>query len=157
MEQSETPLHAKIEQMLTEARVILPGSQAVLGFQMIVMLTPAFAELPRSWQYIHIAALLSSIFSVVLLISPAAVHRLSFDGRDAARMHTIGSTLVTIALAPLAISISLEFYVALYRIFDAMEVAGVGALIALFLMLGHWYVLPLFIRHRIENPKLKQV
>ena len=28
------PLHARIEQMLTEARVILPGAQALLGFQL---------------------------------------------------------------------------------------------------------------------------
>ena len=33
-EASSTPLHAKIEQMLTEARVILPGAQALFGFQL---------------------------------------------------------------------------------------------------------------------------
>src|SRR5262245_28798572 len=30
----QTGLHEKIDQMLTEARVILPGSQALLGFQL---------------------------------------------------------------------------------------------------------------------------
>src|SRR5258707_581771 len=28
----KTPLHAKVEQMLTEARVLIPGAQALLGF-----------------------------------------------------------------------------------------------------------------------------
>lgn len=42
MQESPTPLHAKIEQSLTEARVILPGAQALLGFQLIVMMTRAF-------------------------------------------------------------------------------------------------------------------
>ena len=31
-DRSNTPLHAKIEQMLTEARVVLPGAQALFGF-----------------------------------------------------------------------------------------------------------------------------
>src|SRR6266850_643450 len=34
-------LHTKIDQMLTEARVILPGVQAMLGFQLIVLMTEA--------------------------------------------------------------------------------------------------------------------
>jgi len=146
MDESKSPLHAKIEQMLTEARVILPGTQALLGFQMIVMLTPAFAELSRASQYIHVAALLSNVISVILLICPAAVHRMSFGGRDAARMHTIGSVLMTIALTPLAVSISLDLYVALGRIFDTLEIAAGGALLAFLLMLANWYLLPLYLR-----------
>ena len=35
----KTPLRAKVEQMLTEARVLIPGAQALLGFQMAIMLT----------------------------------------------------------------------------------------------------------------------
>jgi hypothetical protein len=33
-ERSSTPLHAKTEQMLTEARVVLRGAQALFGFQL---------------------------------------------------------------------------------------------------------------------------
>ena len=36
MKTTATPLHTRIDQMLTEARVILPGAQAILGFQLIV-------------------------------------------------------------------------------------------------------------------------
>src|SRR6266516_6668639 len=34
-----TPLSTKVEQMLTEARVIIPGCQALLGFQLVPMMT----------------------------------------------------------------------------------------------------------------------
>ena len=40
------PLHTRIEQMLTEARVILPGAQALLGFQLAIVLTDTFEKLP---------------------------------------------------------------------------------------------------------------
>src|SRR5215216_1314982 len=41
----EIPLSKKIDQMRTEARVILPGAQALLGFQLAVMLTDPFEKL----------------------------------------------------------------------------------------------------------------
>jgi len=45
-EEKPTPLTTKIEQMLTEARIIVPGAQTLLGFQLTVTLTKAFGQLP---------------------------------------------------------------------------------------------------------------
>ena len=56
-DQTATPLKIKIEQMLTEARVIIPGGQALMGFQFICTFTRSFRELPLSIQYLHAAAL----------------------------------------------------------------------------------------------------
>jgi hypothetical protein len=39
-----------VEQLLTEARVIIPGGQALFGFQFIAMLTKGFDQLPASSQ-----------------------------------------------------------------------------------------------------------
>lgn len=46
MKDQQIPLDTKIDQMLTEGRVILPGAQALLGFQLAVILTEAFDKLP---------------------------------------------------------------------------------------------------------------
>lgn len=78
-----TPLPARIDQMLTEARVVLPGAQALLGFQFTVMLTHAFEQLPPAVKSIHVVALCCLAVAVILLMSPAALHRIAFDGRDA--------------------------------------------------------------------------
>jgi hypothetical protein len=43
---ANTPLATSVEQLLTEARVIIPGAQALLGFQFIAMLTTGFDRLP---------------------------------------------------------------------------------------------------------------
>ena len=52
-ERPQTPLHVKIEQMLTEARVILPGAQALFGFQLICVLSQAFDKLPGESKIVH--------------------------------------------------------------------------------------------------------
>ena len=44
--QGSTPLRTKIEQLLAEGRVIIPGGQALLGFQFVATLTGTFGTLP---------------------------------------------------------------------------------------------------------------
>lgn len=139
-------LHTKIDQMLTEARVILPGVQAMLGFQLIVVMTRAFDDLPRGYQILHFIGLALTTLSIVLLIAPAAVHRLAFSGDDNSRFHEIGSALVTAALVPLSVAIAAEAGVAAWKLAETTWGAiGAGAA-ALSLLLGLWYGIPLGLR-----------
>ena len=85
-----TPLATKIEQMLTEARVILPGAQALIGFQLTVTLTRSFEQLPHHIRLVHVVALCCVAFAVILLMTPAALHRISFAGEDAATFLRLG-------------------------------------------------------------------
>ena len=64
-----TPLSAKVEQMLIEARVIIPGAQALLGFQLTVTLTRAFEQLPFESKLAHATALCCIALSVILLMA----------------------------------------------------------------------------------------
>jgi len=93
-ERESLDLHAKIDQMLTEARVVLPGVQALMGFQLIVVMTEAFQRLPTPFRNLHLIGLALTALSIALLLMPAAVHRISFAGDDDSRFHTIGSALV---------------------------------------------------------------
>jgi hypothetical protein len=148
MQQTPTPLHAKIEQLLTEARVILPGAQALLGFQLVVMMTQAFDRLPPPVQAIHVAALMSLVIAVVLLIAPAALHRLAFHGRDDPKFLQPGSLIITLALLPLAASICCDLGVALYKLTGSDTLPTIGAVVTAVLLLGLWFVLPLSLRAR---------
>ena len=40
-----TPLDVQVDQLLTEARLIIPGAQALLGFQFAVTLMQAFCRI----------------------------------------------------------------------------------------------------------------
>jgi hypothetical protein len=146
MQQSKTALHARIEQLLTEARVILPGAQALLGFQLIAMMTKAFDELSPTGRLLHLVALLSLALAIVLLISPAAIHRLAFSGGDDPRLQSIGSVLITMALLPLACAISCDVWIALTRLFGETVGSWGGAVAVLLFLLGLWYIFPLLIK-----------
>jgi hypothetical protein len=152
MQHERTPLHTKIEQMLTEARVILPGAQALLGFQLIVMMTKAFEQLPFAVKLVHLAALANLALAIILLICPAAIHRIAFGGSADLRLHSTGSLLITIALLPLALAISCDLWVALTILFGEGLAALAGSVGAFALLMVLWFLLPLLLRRRQTGP-----
>ena len=141
-------LHRKVEHMLTESRVILPGAQALLGFQFVVTLTKSFGDLPEGHRVLHFCALAAIAVSIVLLIAPAAIHRITFRGRDTAQFHTIGSRLVTAALLPLSLGIAADVYVATEKMIGIPAISAAAAGSALVFLLILWYAVPLALRPR---------
>jgi len=146
----ETPLHEKIKQMLDESWVVLPGATGIFGFQLIITMTPSFEQLPREIQMIHFAALALIALGIILLVAPAAIHRIAFYGSDDARSHFIGSRLVTVALAPLALGISSDFYVAVGRLLGYGGRAALLSLAILSILATTWYLVPWTTRERLR-------
>jgi phage shock protein PspC (stress-responsive transcriptional regulator) len=141
-----TTLETQVDQLLTEARVIIPGVQALLGFQLTVTLTQAFAELATGAKIVHACALCCTGLAVILLMAPASVHRIAFSGQDDPAFVRIGSVFVVAAPLPLALGIALDAYVAAGRALQS-EPAVLGlAAVALLLLLGFWYAFPLWRR-----------
>jgi hypothetical protein len=138
----QTSLQSKIEQMLTEARVIIPGAQALLGFQLVATLTKAFDELPAAFKYIHCAGLCAVALSVVLLMTPAAVHRIGFGGEDDPRFFRIGSWLVVAGSTPLAAGIAAAVAVVFFKATGSASVAAGAGVASLVALLGFWLVFP---------------
>jgi hypothetical protein len=141
-----TSVHDKIDYALTETRVMLPGAQALFGFQLLVPLTTAFETLPTAARTVHFVALLLVAMTIVLLIAPAAIHRIAFEGADDRRFLRLASRFVTAALIPLALGVASEMYVAGVRLLpDSPAVVWTAAGIAC-VLLGFWYALPLGLR-----------
>jgi hypothetical protein len=140
---SGTPLHKKIEQMLTEARVVLPGAQALFGFQLAIVLTQSFEQLPRGSQTIHAAAIFLVGLAVVLLMAPAAYHRIVYAGEDTQDMYRVGSWLVTTATLPLALGLAADIYVVIGKIAGSSVAGCIAAVLSLVALIGLWHVYPL--------------
>jgi NhaP-type Na+/H+ or K+/H+ antiporter len=147
----QTQLHEKIDQMLTEARVILPGAQALLGFQLAIVLTEAFEKLPMAMKLVHGAALLLVAVSIVLLMAPATYHRIVYAGEDSEEFHRIGSRFVTWSTVPLAVGLSADVFVVGTKILPSEIASSIVATVVLMFLFGLWYALPLLAR-RLKKP-----
>jgi hypothetical protein len=155
MREAETsaPLSTRIDKMLTEARVIVPGAQALLGFQLIVTFTRAFGDLSATMRVVHIAALCCVALAVVLLMTPAALHRIAFRGEDTQDFLWLGSAFVLAAPAALALGLAADMDVAIAQAINAQDVAAAISGISLIVLMGLWYVMPIMLRMRIEGHK----
>jgi Family of unknown function (DUF6328) len=143
---TETDLSSRIKHVLTEARVVLPGVQALLGFQFVAMLMDSFSSLPRTSQYIHIVALGLLAISIILLMAPAAYHRIVEHGADTPRLHSFASAMLLSAMVPLALAIAADTYVVVLKVMESEALALTVAGLALIFFYGLWFGLTLAIR-----------
>jgi len=141
-----TPLSTKVEQMLTEARIIIPGCQALLGFQLVAMMTQAFDELPQDAKIMHAAGLCCVTIAMILLMTPAALHRLSFAGNDSERFLRLGSAFVIAGPLPLALGIAADVYVVFLKINHSATFTVLASSVLLLAMLALWYFYPVWLR-----------
>lgn len=132
----------KIDYVLTEARVVLPGAQALLGFQFVIILTSAFASLPASVKALHGLSLGLIAVATILLIAPAACHRLVYGGEEIAEFHKIASRLVLSATVFLALGLSADVHVVTYKITENDALASALAAASAGVLFGFWHVWP---------------
>jgi hypothetical protein len=139
VEMKKTPIHIKIEQVLTEARVVLPGAQALLGFQFATVLLESFDKLPPSSKNVHMISLALMGVSVILLMTPAAYHRIVERGEDTEHFHDVASRLVLASMITLPIGICGDFYVVMRKVTETMSVSAASSLIVLAVFYGLWF------------------
>jgi hypothetical protein len=147
-EHEHTSLEIKVEQMLTEARVILPGAQALLGFQLVITFSEAFEKLPFASKVVHLVALGLLAVTVVWLMAPAAFHRIVYAGEDTPGFHALGSRFLLAASVTLALGISADLGLVVAKAVASDRAGVVAALASLGILVGMWHIYPLILRRR---------
>jgi len=125
--------------------MVLPGVQALFGFQLIAAFNQRFVDLEPPTPAIHFASLLLVALAIGLLMAPASYHRIRERTIVSSYFTVLSSRLVAAAMIPLALAIAMDVYVVGEMIFPGMSslytsAFGVLVFVALFLL---WIVFPL--------------
>jgi len=134
-----TDIKEKIKKLLIECRMVLPGVQAMLGFQLTTFFMPGFAKLSPSSQWVHCGGLIATTIATVLVITPAAYHRLAEAGEDTEHFHQVGTRLLLAAMFFLGIGLSADFVVILCKLGVSLFWSGVTGLTFLFCSYALWF------------------
>jgi hypothetical protein len=129
----------RIKKVLLECRMALPGAQAFLGFQFAIVFAQGFEQLPRSSQVIHFVSLLATIVATVLLITPAAYHRIHEAGEDTEHFQKVASRLLLMALVFLGPGMAGDLFVVIAKVTQSLGVAGASAGLLLLAFYGLWF------------------
>jgi cytochrome bd-type quinol oxidase subunit 2 len=154
-EEGGAQLKDKIEHVLTETRVVLPGAQALLGFQLAGMLMEGFEKLPTSSKYVHLASLCLMALSIILLMTPAAYHRIVEEGHDTEHFHRVASRLLLAAMIPLALGICGDLFVVVRKVTESVTASITLAALALLFFYGLWFGYTTYQRSRREQTERK--
>ena len=143
----DTPLEHRIVEVLTETRILLPGVQALLGFQLAMVLMETFPQLSRGVQLVHLGSLGFVALATIVLMSPPAYHRIVERGRDTERFHAFASRMLLLALALLGPGFAGDLYVVLRRAkYDGAALPV--SLLTLLTFYSAWFGAMLILRRR---------
>src|SRR4051812_32358789 len=140
--QQELSLDAAAAHLLEECRMVLPGIQALLGFQLIAVFNAGFSEkLSTGEQQLHLVAIVSMALATILVMSPAALHRQREPERVSRRFIQISSRLLMAGMVPLALGTTIDVYLIAGIIVGPVAAPVVAALLVI-LFVALWVVLP---------------
>jgi hypothetical protein len=150
----EISLDAAAGHLLEECRMVLPGIQALFGFQLIAVFNQGFDEkLSHSAQMVHLVALVLTALAMALVMTPAALHRMAEPKSVSERFVWMASAMVLAGMVPLALGVGLDAYVVASVVTESTS-AGMllgAALLAVFVWL--WFLLPRRERSRHEESR----
>lgn len=119
----------RAENVLQEIRVVIPGTQALLGFQFIAFFNDAFKTLPASLQLYHLANLFLVSCSAVFLLTPVAYEEVGEDGKPTKRFISFTSRLIMLGMFCLITGMAGDVLVAGYALQSNHFLAAIAAII----------------------------
>lgn len=141
-------LKDQMSRVIEEARMVLPGIQALFGFQTIAVFNNRFERLPMHVQDCHLGALAFVVIAMALVMLPAAYHRLTQPGIVSRHTIEVSSISICCALAPLAAGVSLDVYVVLQMVTSQEGFSVAGGAASFVLLIGLWFIYPFISRRR---------
>lgn len=142
-------LFESVGNILEEARMILPGTQTLFGFQLIVVFNSRFQEsLSPFEQFLHLGATMLVATATAMLMAPAAYHRRVEPEEASRRFVVLASKLLAWSLVPLMVAISADFYLVASLVTGDTLASVALACLLLVVFVGLWYILPWRARHR---------
>jgi hypothetical protein len=127
---------------IQEARMVLPGIQALFGFQLVAVFNNRFQDLTSKEQVLHLIALLMVALSAALIMTPAAYHRIAERGTVSRRFIDLASRFLECAMLPLMLGIGLDLFLLARLILANVALSAAVALVMLLMFFCLWYVFP---------------
>jgi len=141
-ETQEIKLEAAASHIIEECRMVLPGIQALFGFQMIAVFNQRFADdLAFGEQVTHFVSLSLVAIAIALIMAPAVYHRTEGVREVSERFLRNSTRLLVASMVVLGVGLCLDYYVVARLVLDSPWAAlPAAALFGVFTFF--WIVLP---------------
>lgn len=132
-------------ELLSETRIILPGTEVFLAFLMTLPFTQRFGSLDDQQRLVYLATFFATLLALACFVAPAAYHRIARPIRNKARFKAFATTLLVIGLAPASVAFVLVTYLVSSVVFPGAAVAAASVMAGL--IVGLWWLVPILRIH----------
>ena len=139
------------QEAIEEARMVLPGIQALFGFQLIAAFNERFRQLADGEQLLHYAALVLVAIAIALIMTPAAYHRLVEQNSVSSFFIRLASRLIAAAMIPLMMAIAFEVFIIGNLVLSSPMASSLLLQFSFLLFAALWFGFPLAMKRRQEN------
>ena len=135
-------LNRRLDQLLQELRVAMPGVQVLFAFLLAVPFQQRFGQVTEFQRITYFVTLLASAAASAFFIAPTAYHRIMFGTGEKERLVRVSSNLALAGIACLAVAMNGAVLLVTDVLFERTTVAiTVVAMAALYIAL--WFGLGL--------------
>jgi hypothetical protein len=152
-ETKQERINRELIELLNELRVALPGVQFLFAFLLIVPFQQTVDKVTGFQRGVYFVALAAAAVATVLLIAPAAQHRVLFRQHDKEKLLQRGSRSAFAGLLVLAVAIVSAVLLVVDVLFS-LTLAWVTAGALSVLLLWWWVVVPFWQRAHNEQDDL---
>jgi hypothetical protein len=139
----EVSLDSAASHLLEECRMVLPGIQALFGFQMIAVFNQGFGDkLSSGEQRLHLASIALVTLAIALVMAPAAVHRFTSLLSVSERLIWLASRLLLASMFPLLAGLCLDLYLVSRIILESAAASAAVAATLFAVLLVFWVIVP---------------
>lgn len=137
-----------LSDLLSELRVLLPGTQTLVAFLIILPFNGGFAQIQRGEKLVYLATFLCAVCSLILFTAPAAQHRLQRPLRDRQAFKESATRLMVAGMVPLSLAIILSTHLVIAQVLSQIWVAWGAAAVVTLLIAAIWWLGPIAGRGR---------
>ena len=141
-------------ELLNELRVALPGVQFLFAFLLIVPFQQTRDELTGFQKDLYFIALLAAAVATVLLIAPAAQHRVLFRQKDKDQLLRRSNLYAFAGLVVLGVAICTAILLVVDVLFSTTLGWTAAGVVAVMLAIA-WVAVPVWRRSRSEQDELE--
>jgi hypothetical protein len=131
-----------VSHLLDECRMVLPGIQALFGFQLVAVFNQRFEQIPFGHQVVHLAATGLVALSAALVMAPAAYHRSVEPQGASERFVRLSTRLLLLGMLLLATAVSVDFFVISSMILDSPVACTLVSCTLFTALAALWFVFP---------------
>jgi hypothetical protein len=140
-----------LSDLLSELRILLPGSQTLVAFLIILPFNNRFSEIQDNEKWVYVVTFVCAVISLACFTAPAVHHRLQRPLRDREAFKNKSTGWIIAGLAALSVSLTLATQLVLSTVILDTVAAWFAAGGILGLLLVIWWLPTVLGRDRMTG------